>query len=165
MKNIILSGNKEVFAIQIETGSKPDKNKVCYWVSGNKVGNFTRVGEIKNIKKSFQQFDQHNEEFYLPQLEPFHTEQLRDFFFEGLFKLVNSNSIESLEEFKHRQSLCLNWGIQVDGYNVILLAKPNHVLFFYTPPNKGSKLNVIPNDIFRSVFTEFLRFCDEHMLV
>src|SRR3954469_1492899 len=115
MKNLILFGNKEIFAIQIETGSKLDKNKLCYWVTGRKVGNFTKGGEIKTIRTSYQKFEQQNDEFYLPQLEPFRLEQLREFFFEGLFELAGSGSMESVEEFQRRQKVLLNWGIQVDG--------------------------------------------------
>jgi|GEM_PF-2670665 len=165
MKNIILFGSKEIFAIQIETGSKPDKNKLCYWVAGRKVGNFTRGGDIKTIRASYQKFKKQNEEFYLPELEPFRLEQLREFFAEGLFELVASASAESIEEYQRRRKIILDWGIQVDGFNVILLSKPNDVLFFYTPPNQGSKLEIVPNDIIRSVFDEFLRFCDDNKLV
>jgi hypothetical protein len=163
MKNLF--GNKETFAIQIETGSKPDKNKLCYWVIGRKVGNFTKGADIKTIRTSYQKFQQQNEAFYLPELEPFRLEQLREFFVEGLFELVASASMESVEEYQRRRKVSLDWGIQVDGFNVTLLSKRDSVLFFYTPPRQGSKLEIIPNDIFRSVFEAFLKFCDDNKLV
>jgi hypothetical protein len=164
MKNLTLFGNKETFAIQIETGSKPDKNKLCYWVVGRKVGNFTKGGEIETIRTSYQKFQQQNEAFYLPELEPFRLEQLREFFAEGLFELVASASMESVKEYQRRRKYLLKWGIQVDGFDVILLSKPNCVLFFYTP-GQESKLEIVPNDIFRSVFDEFFKFCDDNKLV
>jgi hypothetical protein len=165
MESIVLFGNKEIFAIQIEVGPKLNKSKLCYWVSNCKVGNFSKADELKDTKKSFLRFEEHNDRFYLPELEPFNSGKLREFFFEDLFKLLKSGSKKSLEEVKHRQSFCLNWGIQVDGYNVIILYKPGFVLFFYTPPKKEPILEVIPFDLFQSVFTEFLSFCDENNLV
>lgn len=158
-----LFGQKEQFALELESMKTKHNYKLCFWVNGNRLGTFTRGGELLYAIEAYYLFTRHKEDFYLLEFSTMSPAQI-DYYLREIILLVGSTKKDKIEEYKKRAKLCLSLGNQFDADGVHLLYHNDQVSFIYHPPFKGKVKAKIERyevvySVFCEVYSEFINFC------
>lgn len=168
MENVITFGEKNNFAIQLGLHPNIEKCRLCFFVTGIKMGSFTKGGELQYSLKAYQKFISSKEMYFVPTFEKMTPIQINKYLIDDLFLLGRSSKKEKIEEYEKRKKLHLFWGTQFtnDTTEIILLYKDSEVRFIYRPPKKATARECkVGYDYFCKVFDEYIEYVNKNNLI
>jgi hypothetical protein len=82
-------GQKEEFALELQSMKTKHSYKLCFWVNGNRLGTFTRGGDLWYAIEAYYLFTRHKEDFDLPEFSTMSPAQINYYLRETIL-LVSS---------------------------------------------------------------------------
>jgi hypothetical protein len=160
MKETILFGNKEDFAIELGFTKTKWKFKLCFWISEKRLGNFSKAGELKYSIKAYRKFIDNKDFYYLPLFDELTPSQIFDYLVN--FDLIYSTKENDIKESDKRIKFYLFFGEQFanETGGFLLLYKKGSVVFVVKRPMDGPiETYEIDFTFFCSIFDQYIEYC------